>query len=449
MTKIFVANGRSACGLMAGLMSVIYAVGAAAAGPSAPRMGTDNALRDGGSFERVAVFGQDDRRVLASSRRPLNRAIGLVFNNKARSVCTGFCVADSVIATAAHCLFRTAGERRPKLRNFHFVMGNAHKTTADSERVLARIAGYRQRSPGQYVLAGSIAPRVEPPIDATSDWALMRLDRPACKGKALEVEAASPAEIARYASRRQLYNVAFHRDFRDWSLAVSGPCDAQAATQQDAAARITRDFSAPEQLVLHTCDTGGASSGSPLMVMHASGKWSVVGLNVGTYVQTRVLMEKGRVIHRFKADAIANTAVAASAFSDHIAMFSASELISDVRRLRAIQSALSAQKLYSGRLDGTFGPEMWLAIRRYEDREGLLPTGLATAHLYRKLLPAGDTGGQPLKRTRRLARRRILRPSRGRLVRKFKTSRAAARRLRQRANRTSRSVPRSQRQARR
>ena len=116
----------------------------------------------------VAVFGKDERRPLPAKLSQLKRSIGLIINNRARSVCTGFCVADNVAATAAHCLFRTAGERRPRLRGFRFIL-KSHRKQPSSP-----IEGYRARSPAQFVVAGSRKLRVEPPIDATRDWALIR-----------------------------------------------------------------------------------------------------------------------------------------------------------------------------------------------------------------------------------------------------------------------------------
>ena len=41
----------------------------------------------------------------------------------------------------------------------------------------------------------------------------------------------------------------------------------------------------------------------------------MIGINVGTYVQSKVLMQDGKVTKRLKADTVANTAVAARAFA--------------------------------------------------------------------------------------------------------------------------------------
>ena len=80
----------------------------------------------------IAVFGKDNRRKLPEHLNALKHSIGLVYNNRARSVCTGFCVAPNVIATASHCLFRTKGERQPLLRNFKFVLKAAQRKRESS-----------------------------------------------------------------------------------------------------------------------------------------------------------------------------------------------------------------------------------------------------------------------------------------------------------------------------
>ena len=148
--------------------------------PSLPQTG--NTSENNNHLQKVAVFGADNRGALPRALRSLKKSIGLVYNNRARSVCTGFCVSDRIIATAAHCLFRTAGERRPKLAEFRFVL-RAQKNWPSS-----RIEGFQSRSPDQFVIAGSHKLKVEPPIDATRDWALMRLARPLCRGAVLPVQ---------------------------------------------------------------------------------------------------------------------------------------------------------------------------------------------------------------------------------------------------------------------
>ena len=69
---------------------------------------------------RAAVFGEDDRGPVPAGLRATQEMIGLLYNGKAQIVCTAFCVAPDIVATAAHCLFRTAEDRPPALGDFVF-----------------------------------------------------------------------------------------------------------------------------------------------------------------------------------------------------------------------------------------------------------------------------------------------------------------------------------------
>src|SRR5450631_4121824 len=61
-------------------------------------------------LHRVAVFGPDDRKPLPQSYFRLGSKVGVLHDPRTRSVCTAFCVAPDVVATAAHCLYRTGDE---------------------------------------------------------------------------------------------------------------------------------------------------------------------------------------------------------------------------------------------------------------------------------------------------------------------------------------------------
>ncbi|MCB1509481.1 MAG: trypsin-like peptidase domain-containing protein [Hyphomicrobiaceae bacterium] len=371
------------------------------------------APNDGGAVRKVAVFGRDERVAIPARMSALRQSVGLIYSNEARSVCTAFCVADNVVATAAHCLFRTAGERPPRLGQFRFTLH------AERKRPSSRIAGYRSGTVGQVVVAGSTELRIEPPIDATSDWALVRLASPICRGGKLAVLPATPEQVTGYADRQKLLHVAFHKDFPKWQLASSDRCSAETAGTERQRRRIERDFKERSRLVLHTCDTGDASSGSPLLAELASGAFAVVGINVGTYVQTRLLIEKGRVVRRYKADPIANTAIAASAFQNRIAAVATAKLLTSRRKLRLLQEALRSRHFYTGPRDGRFRPQLRIAIENYERANGLPAIGLATVPLLGTLMPP-----RKLARGYGKSPRRYQRLSRGRLTRRFRVGSA-------------------------
>ncbi len=264
----------------------------------------------------AAVFGVDDRRPLPARHKTLTRSIALLFNTKSKTVCSAFCVADDVIATAGHCLFRTAGEEHPDANHFRFGPPNGRPDD------FARVAGSRNGTAAQNVRAGSTQLSVKPPIDAVHDWALVRLDRPACRGAVLPVRPMPSTEIMIQAAAGQVFHAAFHRDRLPWKLLHGGPCTVAPTFDKVDRPQIEHDFRFPERLLLHQCDTAGASSGSPLLLETPSGP-VVIGINVGTYVQSRIVVQDGTVMFRSKPESIANTAVNASAFADQIAAFAA------------------------------------------------------------------------------------------------------------------------------
>ncbi len=342
----------------------------------------------------AAIFGSDDRIEIPVRLDTVGRSVGMLFNNEARTVCTAFCVSDSTIATAAHCLFKTAGETPPRVADFWF-----GRLNGSGSREFARIAGVTTASTPQHVMAGSTQLSVRPPIDATRDWALVRLSRPLCRGVALPIKVLSPDELVRQAEDKKLFQVAYHRDFTNWRLAYSKPCDAARSFPGAARSTIAKDFTDVEQLILHKCDTGGASSGSPLLVDTASGP-VVIGINVGTYVQSRVMMRDGEIMHRFKSETVANTGVSAAAFKDRISEFEQAQILSNGQGIRMLQDQLQALQLYDGAVDGSYGPQLRTAISNYEQLSKLPVTGLATTSLVRRLdTITGSIPGRPMKTT--------------------------------------------------
>lgn len=325
----------------------------------------------------AAVFGKDDRTTLPSKLQPYQEALGLLFNIRSRTVCSAFCVAPGMIATAAHCIYRTAGETPPKLADFWFARNY------DSAKDYGRIAGHNTGAAAQNVLAGSAKLSLSPPIDATRDWALVRLARPVCKSS-FDVVAMTSDEIVRQSQQKKLFQLAYHRDYTQWRAAYSTPC--AAARSYDGAdwPAIAADFSQPETLVLHTCDTGGASSGSPLLIETDAGP-RVVGINVGTYVQSKVLMREGKIAQRSKPDAVANTGVASSAFADRVKDFAAARVLMTAVEIKELQRRLLELGDYSGAVDGTYGPALKTAIEAYETRAKLKVSGIASEALLKQL----------------------------------------------------------------
>jgi len=344
---------------------------AMATGPGAP-IGIKPSSPSLPLLRNIAVFGQDDRVPLPANLSALADSVGLISSQSEKTLCTGFCVGRRTVATAAHCLFRTAGERSPDLGSFRFIVGASNKR---------RTSSIRNRKTGnhrQHVIAGSTSLKVSPPIDATHDWALIRLEEPICQNRALLVDKSAPAEINRLAARKRLLNIAFHGDRKDWRLAVTKSCTTPAGLNRNALNQLSRDFSDVKALVLHECDTGLASSGSPLLALANDNSLRVVAMNVGTYQQTRYLLTGRSVTRRFKPATIANTGISGLQFSDPVLAFARADILENRAAIRELQNALKAAGFATGPMDGIFGLQTRQALVAFERATGRAALGLAT-----------------------------------------------------------------------
>jgi protease YdgD len=328
----------------------------------------------------AAVFGVDRRTPLPPRLHDLQEKLGLLFNTRARSVCTAFCVAKDIVATAGHCLHRTAGEHPPQLADFWFARNY------DAVRDFAHIAGFATGAAAQHVMSGAESLSIRPPIDAAKDWALVRLSRPACSKGALELAVLAGEQIIKEAEARRVFHVSYHRDFTPWKLAYCRDCTVARNFEGADWATIARDFINPTALILHTCATGGASSGSPVLLETPTGP-AVIGINIGTYLQSKVVMQAGQVTRRLKADVVANTAVSSAAFAAQLEIFRGATILATGAQIRELQTRLRQRGLFTGRVDGTYGAALHAAIEAHERAAGLPVTGLATAALLQALAP--------------------------------------------------------------
>ena len=326
----------------------------------------------------VAVFGSDDRQPVPPRYDAVAQAVGILFNNRTRTVCTAFCVSDTVVATAAHCLANAATGQSNRAADFVFARHH------DRAKDRVRVEGFATRSAAQNVVMGNFALRVRPPIDAAHDWALMRLARPACTKHELTLRVFSPAELIAHSRAGHVFQISYHRDFTQWKAAYSKPCEVARDFDNAEWSTIAPDFLEAERMILHTCDTGGASSGSPLLVDTAEGP-VVAGSNVGIYVQSKVVMQNGQMTHRHRAETVANTAVNASAFADRVGVLRNAHILASGNPMKTLQERLRQHQFYGGRLDGTYGPALRTAIEAYEKANTLPVTGLATQGLLLRL----------------------------------------------------------------
>lgn len=352
----------------------------ASAAPLGANLKLSNSIKSPPSplpIHKIAVFGKDDRQRPPSKYRKLRNSIGLLFNNQTSTACSAFCVAPRVIATASHCLFKIQARGAPRFSQFQFAR------RYDSLSDYSRIEGGRSGA-AQHIMAGSTHLSVRPPIDATGDWAFVRLARPICAGSILPIRSLPTDRLQKEASRKQVFQLAYHRDYANWQLAYSKPCHIGRNYKSADWKTISRDFSRSDQLILHDCDTGGASSGSPILLDSPSGT-SVVGINVGTYIQSNALVQNGKITRRYKATTIANTAVSAAAFASKLAIFRNAKILKSGEAMKQLQRELQRHSLYNFRIDGAYGRRTREAIVSFERANGMPITGLATAAILKRI----------------------------------------------------------------
>lgn len=331
----------------------------------------------------VAVFGKDDRRLVPKTLSRLESQIGLLFNDQSRVLCTAFCVAPDVIATAAHCFYRPEGQRGNRFEDYWFA------THIDDAPRTSRIKGHASRSAEAHVAVGTTRLRVLPPIDAGKDWALARLDAPVCAGGFFPLTPKPLWEVTAAADAKRFYQLSYHYDFKRWRVAYSTPCRIRSDFQRSRLANIRKQFSDPDILLLHDCDTGGASSGSPLLMETNQGVVAV-GINVGSYEETDVVMQGNRVVRNGKSRTLANTGISASVLAAALPAVRSAEVLTERNALMRLQTALAGLRLYGGAIDGAFGPATRGAIMAYEGRLGGPVLGMPTARLLAQLTGTED-----------------------------------------------------------
>ncbi len=346
---------------------------AALAGPLVP---SREASRDEAALVPVAIFGTDDRRDLPDSMSPLEGKIGMLYEQSTQTLCTAFCVDRDVIATAAHCLFQPKNGRLPDLSEVTF------RLSYGNMQLNAGIYARRTAFTKHYIAVGTTAFNNEPPLSAPRDWAVVKLERPICRFGALRVETRPVPELMKRSEEGKIFQIAYHWDYKHWQLAYSMPCRIQRDYEQIRWKFIKQHFIDHEQLLLHNCDTGGASSGSPILMEAGPPNAPVaVAINVGTYTRTRILLKKGEVVKRLAPDIIANTAVNGTAFAHVIPELAGADMIVSHEDMVRLQSELTIRGLYTGTLDGQLGRATRSAIIAFESSVGQMPTGLPTVAL--------------------------------------------------------------------
>ena len=323
----------------------------------------------------IAVFGKDDRRSVPNKYARLKRQIGLLYNGETNTLCSAFCVAPDVIATAAHCLFNRVKGKPLNFTDFVFRLDIGRNRITHE-----RIAGAASTAARHNVIAGTTGLSRRPPIGAAKDWALAKLAGPACRYGHIRVRPRPLNSLIASARQKRIYQLAYHLDVKNWQLAYNRGCRIRRDFKNVRWQKIRKQFANANALVLHQCDTGGASSGSPLLMDTPDGPVAVA-INVGTYQQRNLTLRNGRVVRRSRFKTIANTAVNATQFAALIEKLHNANVIESEQDLKVLQAYLKEKGLYRGNIDGLYGRKTEHAIKSMERKLNMPVTGIPTQDL--------------------------------------------------------------------
>jgi Trypsin-like peptidase domain len=264
------------------------------------------------STGHAATFGNDDRAPLTEIDQSFQDTVGTLASSQNGAFCTAFCVAPDVIATASHCLFGTTATPGPKLSSLRFK--TARMVARDPKHPGAGLAAPSSSNgkTAATLFAGTTQLRIAPPIGASQDWAVARLDAAVCSNGTLKLSDDTPDAIARDAEAGRIYQIASHADLPDSKLHRADACPFPSTFANASPSTIATDFAKRQDVMFHTCDTGGGSSGSPMLRDTPNGP-EVVGINVGTYIVSRSVTtaksSPGQDQDTLVSEPIANTAI--------------------------------------------------------------------------------------------------------------------------------------------
>lgn len=341
------------------------------------------------SAAQAYVFGKDDRIPLPGEYAHLKNKIGFLYTRTGNYGCTASCVAKDTILTAAHCVLGGRGKRpaKPQADLKFYLPSKYLKGYYDAADALHG-GDYLPRN----VFTGAGGSRTFTSRNINSDWAYVKLATNACKGGSLTLKSLPMGKIAEAAKTGKLLEVAFHGD-RDFgkTLLFTNTCPVQGVSSNQKRKNVAKT-------IRHTCDLTPGASGSPLL-MDVDGELSIVGLNVAQRYTQRYLRRGKKIIKYYKRKATHNLAVHPSVFIRYLAQIAPAKLVTSTRRLEWIQRGLKERKLYSGKIDGVFGPATRNAIRRFEQSVAQPVLGMPTLELLDRIKPsppetAGNEGNE-------------------------------------------------------
>ncbi|MBV1696302.1 MAG: tetratricopeptide repeat protein, partial [Hyphomicrobiales bacterium] len=339
----------------------------------------------------AGIFGKDERRPPPARYASFAKSVAQLETRAGNRVfyCTGFCVADNVVATASHCV--TVPEVRDHVHRTAIAVGQG------ADRRLTNIAGRsREATPWNIVVGSS---RIQTRGTSTTfahDWALLRTAAPVCQGRVLPVM--GPADLPsswQQALASDVFALGFHHDTGTKSLRLSDACAGPGTTFELALAQwIDAESEAQNvDLLPHRCDAAQGSSGAPLFI-ETKGGTRVAGVMVAVQ---RVVNTKS-VSPTLLSHAAANRAVLAAAFRDKIALASREPETINKDSLMVLQGALKARGYLpaDAAFTGAFDLPTRQAIIDFERAQRRLVVGRPTAELV--ALATSQAGLPPARR---------------------------------------------------
>lgn len=330
------------------------------------------------NIKLAAVLGKDTRQKLPKKLRFLKQNIGRL-RTSGRS-CTAFCISNTLVMTAAHCIFGTTKSKKNFDPTFTTFRLNAVNTRS---RNMSMITGRNAEDVLMNIVSGK-RKAINLNRDARHDWTIFQLSKPICFGGLL-LHNPSTAKIARASHENRLFIVGYHGDLNSGhGLYLSKKCQLRNRDNPRYLPPNSRRLYSPaKHFLLHTCDTFSGSSGSPVFIQTKEGP-KVIAINTGG-LSSRRYRKRGNKKKWFGKRKYTNIALRTGAFIKIAERLQNEILLTTKEDLKRLQIKLIEAGLNPGPADGLLGPSTKRAIKKYEKAHRMSMTGLPTQQLLTKL----------------------------------------------------------------
>lgn len=234
--------------------------------------------------------------------------VGLLRTKSGTPRCTAFCLSKTLVATAGHCLGDGDGTadtpRSYRDLTYEPLSPGSLRMTRERTKETSAVVG---------LVSGGGAVSMQGPIEADRDWAVLRLQKPACVRGGLKL--ASPTvDHDRSLVETNLLAASISIGAGRVTSLTAARCKSVSPHATWLADHIDRDFASPNRLLFHECDTGAFASGSPLLQSTETG-FEVIAMHVGSYVRSRVFLGDQASKKRLSMRPIANIAIRVDEFT--------------------------------------------------------------------------------------------------------------------------------------